>query len=281
MGSELYRIKDKCFEDGEEFSVFKTSSYCLIQKKGHCGPELLEFMKEPGRFISKVDPVLKDSRTTFAGLIKLGGRNFFLKKYNNKGLRHSLRYLFRLPRPLKAFRNSWLFTCCGVPVPETFAASCSWKAGLLDDGYIVCEFFTDSVPTLDFHKVLHNDDKLKNRFAETVMDYLAKLHENGLTHGDLKMSNIFVRKKENGDYSFGFWDLDAARIGNGAVCTKERVMELARVISSFIEIAGRLEIKADMTGSTELFTGPYCAKSGIEIPQDLLAEKIGEFFDGK
>lgn len=281
MGSELYRIKDKCFEDGEEFSVFKTSSYCLIQEKGHCGPELLEFMKEPGRFISLVEPVLKDSRTTFAGLIKLDEQSFFLKKYNNKGLRHSLRYLFRVPRPLKSFRNSWLFTRCRVPVPETFAASCSWKNGLLDCGYIVCEFFTDSIPTLDFHRELHADDDLKKRFAETVMDYLVKLHENGITHGDLKMSNIFVRKKENGDYNYGFWDLDAARIESKPVNMKKRIMELARVISSFIEIAGRLEIKADMAGSTELFTGPYCAKSGIEIPQALLAEKIGEFFDGK
>ena len=279
MGPGLYQEKDKCFEDGDEFSVFKTFSYCSIQEKGRCGPQLTELLKNPGPFMSKVDPVLKDSRTTFAGLIKLDGRDFFLKRYNNKGLRHSLRYLFRTPRPLKAFRNSWLFTRCGVPVPETFAASCEWKAGLLKCGYLVCGFYTDSIATLDFHKILHADSSLKNEFASTVTDYLTRLHENGITHGDLKMSNIFVRKNESGDFSFGFWDLDAARIVNGPVSEKKRIAELARVVSSFIEIASRLNIKTDLTESTELFVKPYCAKSGIELPRKILAEKIGEFFD--
>ena len=162
MVSESYLVKDKCFEDGDEFAVFKTLSYCSIQERGRCGPELQSFLKNPADGFSKVNPVLKDSRTTFAGLIRLDGKDFFLKKYNNKGFRHSLRYLFRMPRPLKAFRNSWLFSRCRIPVPETFAASCEWKNGLLKGGYIICEFYTDCIPTLDFHKLLHSDTSLKN-----------------------------------------------------------------------------------------------------------------------
>ncbi|OGV40065.1 MAG: hypothetical protein A2020_13785 [Lentisphaerae bacterium GWF2_45_14] len=280
MCSELYLIKDKCFEDGDEFSVFKTTLSCSILRKKYSAPELLRVLNNPSAFLSRVSPVLKDSSTTFAGLIRLDGHDFFLKKYNNKGFCHSLRYLFRIPRPLKAFRNSCLFNSCEIPVPEAAAVLCRWKAGLLQDGYLISEFYGDSIPTLDFHKILHNDSTsfIRNEFAATVGSYLARLHENGIAHGDLKMSNIFVRKKDGGSFSYGLWDLDSARIQKRPISEKSRIRELSRVISSFMEIGSRLGVKSNLDECITLFSQPYSDKSGTALPRNALIKRIENFF---
>ena len=58
---------------------------------------------------------------------------------------------------------------------------------------------------------------------------LRRLHDAGITHGDIKLANFYVQ----GD-SMGFWDLDSAMVFSGQTPQKWIIRDLGRLLSSFI-----------------------------------------------
>ena len=52
------------------------------------------FLHSPDSFLDK-GIILKDSRTTKGGIVEIDNRKYFLKRYYNKGLIYTLKYLFR------------------------------------------------------------------------------------------------------------------------------------------------------------------------------------------
>lgn len=267
-----------CFEDNDYFIFLKEEDRIAVIRRDRDSKALRTCLKTPELFLSHAG-ILKDSRTTKASISKLEDDTpVFIKRYNNKGFLHTLKYFFKTPRAIKAFHNAWIFEACDIPVPRAQGIVLFRHLGFTKVSYLVTDTVNDSMATLDFFKLLERDSFLFVKFTETILAYLSIAHGHGLRHGDLKMSNIFCRKSQDG-YSFGFWDLDVATFSGKPLSRKLRAAELARLISSYIEIGRRLSIELPIHETSEHFIPIYEKLSKISFRQDEIIPGIEKFLN--
>ncbi len=268
---------DYCFRDNRDFLQILRGSNLILIRRSADSTALRDCIEEPEKYLSKSE-VLKDSRSTKAGTAVLsGGKRVFIKRYNNKGLRYTLRYMFRSAKPFRTWRAAWHFEMNGIPTPRPLAASASRTARILKSAYLVAESIHGIIPTLEFCSGMFDDRKLQLSYAESIARLFAKMHKAGVYHGDAKLSNIYVSRNAKGVYSYGLWDLDGVDIRSRPICGNLRASELARTISSYVEIGGRLGRKIDLDDTIGIFVDSYADASGMKFPPGLIRKKAGKY----
>lgn len=221
--------------------------------------------------------LLKDSRSTKAGIVKLeDGTEVFIKRYNNKGFFHTLKYIFRETRAFHSWHMAWCYELNGIPTPRPLATIAKRKTGILESAYLIVKSVPDLIPALDFCRILLDDVELLRKYSDSVCSMFANMHHAGIRHGDTKFSNIYVRKTKEG-YSFGLWDLDGGEIFNKPLDNDFRAAELARTISSYADIAERLGKAVETADVMEFFINSYYLHSGIFINKRNIAAKIDKY----
>ena len=65
--------------------------------------------------------VLKDGRTSFVSRVTLGGIEVVIKRYNHKGLLHSLRHTLKGSRAKRCWLNANRLLLLGIPTPRPLA----------------------------------------------------------------------------------------------------------------------------------------------------------------
>ncbi len=205
--------------------------------------------------------ILKDSRTTTAGLITLDGQRFFLKRTNNKGFKFTLRYLFRSARAFRSAAAAVKLGNAGILTPA-FVAAGEKRSGLfLRAGYLI----TESEPRLN------GLDKLICQASDPVAELekllpgiirnIVKLHSAGILHGDLKLSNFYLAPQ-----GIGMWDLDSVKYFIRMPRVKLRARELGRVISSVLMELDTQSAVPDSFFSPNAMAEKVCALYGNEAP---------------
>ncbi len=254
-------IAGYCFSNNRDFIRIARGVNLALLRRSADGRWLRDCIGNPEKYLSEAK-VLKDSRSTKAGTAEFpDGRNVFIKRYNNKGLRYTLRYMFLNAKPFRTWQAAWFFEMNKIPTPRPLAASASRAAGILISAYLVTESVPDVIPTMDFCRTMFAEKKTKEKFSSSVCAMLAKMHDSGIYHGDTKLSNIYVSSKAEGVYSFGMWDLDGVDIRPKPICENLRASELARTASSYIEIGNRLGEKPDLEKTVQMFVNSYSASS--------------------
>ena len=176
---------------------------------------------------------IKDSRTTTAAVLELPGMNsVFVKRENNKGLRFTLRYLFRSSRVFRAAAAATRLAELGIPTPQVLAVGSRRRSGILYSGYLITETLSKVLKTSAVCEKINTDSEFFGQFLSEVSRMAAILHDHGILHGDLKMSNIYC-KDSSGGHKFGLWDLDGVEIHNAPISSRLRAQELGRIISSY------------------------------------------------
>ncbi len=176
---------------------------------------------------------LKDSRTTTAAVLELPGmKPVFVKRENNKGLKFTLKYLFRCSRVFRAAAAAAKLEELGVPTPKVLAVGSRRSRGVLKSGYLITETLTKVLKTEAVCNRLNNNPQFYESFMTEVSRMVGTMHENGVSHGDLKLSNIYCKDSSNG-YKFGLIDLDGTHMHHGKVSQHQRTQELARIVSSY------------------------------------------------
>jgi len=251
---------------------------CFLINSLYDSPFLREVLQSLDLYLNKSD-ICKDSRTTKAGFVELGPTgNIFIKRYNNKGFSYTVRYLMRQSRAFRAFRSHLLFRKLDIPVPEPVAAVESRSFGIaLNASWLLVKHIGDTVPVLEFYEILRKDEQIEEHFISSVCNMLAKLHAANVTHGDMKLSNIFVKRENTGAHSFGLWDLDAAVMRKFRLSDGQRAAELGRFIASFIDIGKRLNKEPERNVVTERILAGYEKFSGTTIDKALLNRFTGKF----
>ncbi|NOY75587.1 MAG: hypothetical protein GXP32_07325 [Kiritimatiellaeota bacterium] len=241
-------------------------------KRGKClvrsdldSPELRVLLEEPEKLFDSAD-ILKDSRTTKAGVAKLaagspfGTDEVFVKRFNVKGAWYAFRYLFREPRPFRVWRAAAALETAGIPTPKPIAAI-AFKNGLFPGvAYLIRESASDVIPTLELFEKILGDDDARRGYNDAVCALFAKAHDSGVYHGDAKCSNIYAVADSSSTAlgcSLGLWDLLSCRIGASPVSERLRMTEIERVSNSFAEIAERLGETMDRKRTFEMFRENY------------------------
>ena len=192
------------------------------------------------RDLAKIDTfftrgvILKNSRTSTAALAEIAedGVSVFLKRCNNKGLRFTLRYLFRPARVFRAAQAAELLKAAGVRTPEVLLVGERRSGPILKAGYLV----TSTAPDIRSVDQLLRETTVPEIFLESLLaqaaELTALLHRNRIEHGDLKIVNFYHIGRWTPKSQFGIWDLDSVRCYRNAVPRRRVERELSRIVFS-------------------------------------------------
>jgi tRNA A-37 threonylcarbamoyl transferase component Bud32 len=234
--------RNYCFQDNADFSPFTLEKGVALIRKKDNSSALQDCIKNPDQWLNDSE-IMKDSRTTKAGIIKLADdQEVFVKCFNNKGFVYSMKYMLREARPFRVWRVAWAMEKAGIPTPRPMAAIANYKCGFPGNAYLIRHVVPDIVPTLDFFAKLKDNAELQESYIETVAAMFAKMHDAGIYHGDAKCSNIYVEDCGNDKFAYGVWDLLSCRTGNKPISEDLREKEISRIAWSFAEISNRNDI---------------------------------------
>ncbi|MBN1547822.1 MAG: hypothetical protein JW902_14315 [Syntrophaceae bacterium] len=149
--------------------------------------------------------VLKDGSKSFVSHAELGGREVVIKGYRHLGWFHSLRHTFKGSRAHTAWLTANRLLCLGVSTPKPLAYIDVYKDYLLWCSYFIYDYASGP----ELYGVLKDPTEPESRkqlLIRKVLNAIKRLSEHGISHGDLKHSNMICE----GD-QIVFIDLDAMR----------------------------------------------------------------------
>jgi tRNA A-37 threonylcarbamoyl transferase component Bud32 len=272
--------KDHCRLAGSDYLFCRSVSgnFGFIRTAG-AYPEMKRFLYSPDSFLEK-GRILKDSRSTKAAIVEIDQRQYFLKRYNNKGLIYSLKYLFRQSRPFNVLKSTLIIRKLGIPCPEVIAALSRRRFGILTASYLLTESIDGNISPEDYIRESAAKPDIYIKFQSRMCAYLKKMHDYGVRHGDLKLNNIYCRKDADG-LEFGLYDFDGTDIFRNPLSQKMRVKEYARIISSWIIISNKIGVPVDRERIINGFRKKYIESNGIEMNVSMLQQFIEAFLNRK
>ncbi len=207
--------------------------------------------------------IVKDSRSVKAGICKFENMLIFVKRYNDRGVAHRIKYTIKKPRALNSIRIfSYLKSQnIGFKIPRHIVAICA--SGVKKKvSYLLQESVENLLSTQDICRYALSSESAKVDFIRSLSMTLAQMHEAGVVHGDMKLSNFFFSGKLD-DYRCGVWDFDVARISR-KMFLRTREKELARTVASFLEITGKISNGISKDEILDLFSENYEKFSGMK-----------------
>lgn len=185
-------------------------------------PEIKEFLREmPDRFDCDGD-VLYKGRNTVKSYIS-GERTLIVKRYKKPDFFKQLQWIFlHTCKGKKAFKYSNILLDNGFHTPLPLGYLVLTDGIFLKDSY----FVTLPVDGEQLSMMLKGEEWKKH---EDILSLLSKeiaaMHVNGIKHGDLNLSNIFLTKGGN----FEFIDTNRTRTRKHPVDKKESAANIMRL----------------------------------------------------
>ena len=118
---------------------------------------------------------------------------------------------FRPTKAARAFRNAAEFRKRGFSTPHEIAYIEIMENGLFTTGYYISEEARGREVSKDIIK----GNLLNERLADAVTRQILCLHNKGIMHGDLNLSNVFYEHHLNGRFTFDMIDLNRSHFYNG------------------------------------------------------------------
>lgn len=202
----------------------------ILVRQEYYSPRFLENLAAPDTLIQQASELYKDSHRTSAGRVSVMGRDFFLKRYNIRGVTHIFKGCLRPSRPIRVTRMALHLVAHGVHSPFPVAVMERRRFGVKLETYLLTEF----IPSRRVRDVLANgvSARKENAIMVAVARLIASMHGAGVFHGDLKANNIIVQE-DHGTFRPWIVDLDGARF-KGKVSMEDRVEDLGRLLNSFV-----------------------------------------------
>ena len=135
--------------------------------------------------------ILKRGNTCFVSRIQAAGKDIVVKRYNYKGLWHSLRHTFKGSRAKKCWLFGHRLRWLSVPVAEPLAYIELRYCGIIRQSYILNKYI-DGQSVLDYVNQPDLDKEARQEARGKTYALLDQIAEHKITHGDLKASNILI-----------------------------------------------------------------------------------------
>ena len=177
--------------------------------------------------------IQKHSKKSTASLFSVGGQTFFGKhvRFHQKAFGLRFRYFLQPSRSFWTAIVANRLQEAGIGTPKVYAMGERRTLQLISDSYIITEALKDAQTADAVLRTQPNSYEL----LQNAGKLLRRLHDAGMTHGDIKLANFYVK----GD-SMGFWDLDSALIYQDKVPAKGVIRDLGRLLSSFVYCVGTM-----------------------------------------
>lgn len=175
---------------------------------------------------------------TLTGVFDLNGTPVFGKfvDFRRKKLWSRLRYNFMPSRGLWSAFMAHILESHNLPTPKVLGAGEVRENGLIAESYI----FNEVLKTEDVIHYIHRTAKEAHSVETTaalLMQNLQRLHDIGITHGDLKLDNFYVTPEGR----LGFWDLDATLFWPHGISALSRWRNVGCLIANLMNEFDRTE----------------------------------------
>ncbi len=183
------------------------SGYRGVFDRRFAGAELmLEFVHAVDALMQG-GQVLKNDRASFVSRVLWNGQDAVVKRYNHRGLWHSFRHTLKGSRAKRNWRHAQRLLALQIATPEPLAYVDQYRGPLLWQSYFVARFIAGP----QVHQILRDHSvagERKQRVHDQVLDLLRRMAEHGISHGDMKHTNILYDGT-----GVVITDLDGMRIG--------------------------------------------------------------------
>ncbi len=198
---EIARLQKKYIRKSLKKSLRTGKRFLRITSEGCIAVFEREFCQgaEPADLIKQIDSlmdegqVLKRGNTCYVSRIKWNGKDIVIKRYNHKGLIHSLRHTIKGSRARRCWLYAHRLLMLGIATPKPLAFIEEHRGLLLWKSYLVTEY-TEGTRLHEFLKNTSVSEQKRLDVLEQFKKILHTLTRNKITHGDLKLSNILIAK---------------------------------------------------------------------------------------
>ena len=166
-----------------------------------------------------------------------------VRRYQRGGfVRHFIhdQYWDHPPRPFAELRTTVIARERGVPTVEVLGAKVEWLSFGFYRGILITR---EAEGFLNWREWLHTKPPIEERRVVTdkVLQTINTMHENGISHADLNLTNILVRN-DSAQHQVLIIDFDRARIFSTSLPSSYRNRNLARLRRSIAKLdpEGRL-----------------------------------------
>ena len=183
----------KCLRTSKRYIRIKTENYVSVFDKSFCQKsESIDFINQIDILITK-GQILKDGNTCFVSRLSWNNKDVVIKRYNHKGLFHSIRHSIKKSRALRVWLHAQRLGMLGIPTAKPIAYIEKKKGFLIWSSY----FLTENIEGINLYDFMRNEKLPQERRSITIQqlkELLNTLAKHQITHGDLKHSNILITK---------------------------------------------------------------------------------------
>lgn len=188
-----------------QFYLKQRFNQFYICNKQDLTPALQKMLENPDAFF--YEKILKEDKTftTTVALIHIDGKPLVIKRYNIKGFFHALKRAIQPSRAARCWYHAHLLRSLDINTPRPIAMIEKRFGPLRRQAY----FITEYIDGIDGDTIFRDptQDSIKTQtYADNIIKSIKQLHENLISHGDLKATNFIYQGVE--PY---FIDLDATR----------------------------------------------------------------------
>ena len=231
-------------------------------------PELQEVFADAEELLQK-SRIIKNSRSTSAGIFRLNGTEYFVKRSNVNGFFESLRRIGRMSRAVRNKLITDQISSLGIRTPAIYAALETMPWGLPGASYLITESFPHPMTVASvLGKILPDSNFDRQDLIGRIAAMAVKLHDNGIEHGDFKLNNVLAYYNAEGALELGLFDFDGSVLYRKPCRKSVRIRELARLASSMFIRCCELDCECDFSENLRCWAKAYAAVGGADYSLD-------------
>ncbi|MHC4075735.1 MAG: lipopolysaccharide kinase InaA family protein [Planctomycetota bacterium] len=179
----------KCLRTSKRQLKIKTADCTAVLKKSFCQSiEPLNFLKQIDKLMDEGD-ILKNGNTCYVSRTNYQGNDIAIKRYNHIGLIHSIRHTIKRSRAQRSWLNAHRLVMLNIATPLPMAYIEEVRGPIVWKSYLVTEYVHGD-KLHDLLTDINTNQQQRSKLIRQTRQLLDKLHDNRITHGDLKHTNI-------------------------------------------------------------------------------------------
>lgn len=209
---------------------FTMAVKCFINPK--CESPLVKALTDGlcTEFDRKGTVIFQNRRNVIKSFVLADGQTLVVKRFRVKGWLNTCLRMFARSKARKAYENGLLLERAGIGTPAPVACVEQWNGRVPVCSYYVCAF----TPAITIQPLLEGE-RPDERMVDAFAALMAHMHEQGIVHHDLNLSNVLYRE-ENGTYRLSVIDI------NRVTMKKRGELTLSDSKDDFMRFTGRLDV---------------------------------------